>query len=229
MTAQGKKTNRVQALLIAQSGPLNGERWVLKDITVIGRDPGCSIVLVDRQVSRYHARVSIEGERVALEDLGSKNGTFLDNVQLTEPVMLHDGDIFSVALIQQFVYLSSDATLPLDLPVRVSKEKWGKLFVDTRSRRIWLGDKELDPPLSVPQFRLLQEVYNRPGQVVARQELEVAVWGDEGAVGISDQALDALIRRLRDRLAEIDPVHQYLVTIRGHGIRFENAQKEDSG
>lgn len=213
---------RAQAIIIAQSGPLNGEKWVLKDVTVIGRDPGCTIMLVDRQVSRFHARLSINGDQVTLEDLGSKNGTFLDTTQLCEPVILHDGDVFSIALMQQFVYLSSDATLPLDLPVSINREKWGKLFIDTRSRRIWLGEKELDPPLSVPQFRLLQEVYNRPGQVVTRDELEVAIWGDKGAIGISDQAMDALIRRLRDRLTELDPDHQYLVTIRGHGIRFDN-------
>ena len=37
-----------------------------------------------------------------------------------------------------------------------------------------------------------------------------------------DQALDALIRRLRDRLAEADPGHEYVVTVRGHGLRLEN-------
>jgi DNA-binding response OmpR family regulator len=41
-------------------------------------------------------------------------------------------------------------------------------------------------------------------------------------VGISEQALDALIRRLRDRLAEIDPTQQFLITVRGHGLRLDN-------
>ena len=35
-------------------------------------------------------------------------------------------------------------------------------------------------------------------------------------------ALDALIRRLRDRLASLDPTHQYIATVRGHGIRLDN-------
>jgi len=48
------------------------------------------------------------------------------------------------------------------------------------------------------------------------------IWGDDKAVGVSEQALDALVRRLRDRLYLFDPTHDYLVTVRGHGIRLDN-------
>ena len=48
------------------------------------------------------------------------------------------------------------------------------------------------------------------------------IWGDEKAVGVSEQALDALVRRLRDRLSQYDQDHEYLVTVRGHGIRLDN-------
>ncbi|HBF40900.1 MAG TPA: hypothetical protein DDW19_03760 [Anaerolineaceae bacterium] len=58
--------------------------------------------------------------------------------------------------------------------------------------------------------------------MVQRDELISAIWEDESASGVSEQALDALIRRLRDRLAEVDPNHQYIVTVRGHGLRLEN-------
>ncbi len=211
-----------QPVLIGQSGPLNGLRWVVSEVLIIGRDSGCDIVIPDRQVSRFHARLSLEGEKAILEDLSSKNGIFINNEQIKEPVTLNDGDLFSVAYIQQFVFLSSDATLPLEQVGSARKERWGKLYMDARSRRVWIGDKEIDPPLSVPQFRVLQILYSQPGQVVSRQELEVVVWGDEGAIGISEQALDALIRRLRERIASLDPDHQYLVTLRGHGVRLEN-------
>jgi hypothetical protein len=209
-------------VLIGQSGPLNGLRWVISEVLIIGRDSGCDIVIPDRQVSRFHARLSIEGEKTLLEDLSSKNGTFLNNEQIKAPSLLNDGDMFSVAYIQQFAFLSSDATLPLEQIGSTRKDRWGKLYMDLRSRRVWVGDKEIDPPLSVPQFRVLQLLYSQPEQVVTRQELEVAVWGDEGAIGISEQALDALIRRLRERIASLDPDHHYLVTLRGHGVRLEN-------
>lgn len=219
------QTENKQGILIAQSGPLNGERWAIKDVTIIGRDPSCNIVVPDRQVSRFHAKVSIDADGPLLEDLGSKNGSFINEKQMTEPVILHDGEMFSVAMVQQFVYLNSDATLPLEPLANRRKDRWGMIFMEFRSRRVWVGDTEIDPPLSVPQFRLLQMLYNHPGQVISRQELEVEVWGDEGAVGISEQALDALIRRLRERINAIDPKHQFIVTIRGHGVRLENPKE----
>ena len=48
------------------------------------------------------------------------------------------------------------------------------------------------------------------------------VWEDEEASGVSEQALDALVRRLRTRLQEFDPKHDYIVTVRGYGLRLEN-------
>lgn len=215
-------TGGKQPVLIGQSGPLNGLRWVVSEVLIIGRDSGCDIVVPDRQVSRFHARLSVEGEKTILEDLSSKNGTFINNEPIKGSIPLSDGDIFSIAFIQQFAFLSSDATLPLEQVGSARKDRWGKLYMDVRSRRVWVGDREIDPPLSVPQFRLLQILYSQPSQVVTRQDLEVAVWGDEGAVGISEQALDALIRRLRERIASLDLEHQYLITLRGHGVRLEN-------
>jgi len=58
--------------------------------------------------------------------------------------------------------------------------------------------------------------------VVSRHDLIVAVWGEEHAYEVSNQALDALVRRLRDRIGEADDTFQYIVTVRGHGLRLEN-------
>jgi DNA-binding winged helix-turn-helix (wHTH) protein len=57
---------------------------------------------------------------------------------------------------------------------------------------------------------------------VPRDELIRKIWEEEESSGVSDQALDALIRRLRDRLMEFDDSHQYIVTVRGHGTRLDN-------
>jgi DNA-binding winged helix-turn-helix (wHTH) protein len=94
--------------------------------------------------------------------------------------------------------------------------------VDARSRRVWLGDKELVPPLSFPQFRLLQILYEQQGEVVERQDLINYIWGEEESIGVSEQAFDALVRRLRERLAAIDSSHVFIITVRGHGLRLEN-------
>jgi hypothetical protein len=212
-------------LLIAQAGPLNGQRWILKGDVLVGRDDSCNVVIQNRQVSRYHARFLNLPQGVQLEDLGSKNGTHINGKQIVEPIFLQDGDIIQIAYAQQFIYMSSDSTIPLDLTPEKAGEKvqlHRQLRLEKRSRRVWIDDIELLPPLSVSQYQLLELLYDNPGRVVARAELIQTVWGKEDAVGISEQALDALIRRLRERLASINSTHQFLITVRGHGLRLDN-------
>ncbi len=214
--------------LVAQTGPLNGQRWTVQKILLVGREESCDILIPSRQVSRFHARFTPSIEGTLLEDLDSKNGTHRNGENITEPVLLQDGDVVQIALAQQFVYLSSDATLPLEASLSAAAglaPVETRLKLDKRSRRVWVVDKELDPPLSVAQFQLLDLLYDRQGRVVSRSELIEQVWGEEDAVGVSEQALDALIRRLRDRLAALDPIHTYIMTVRGHGLRLDNPPK----
>lgn len=207
-----------QPMLVAQEGPLQNQRWSLGRTVVLGRDSGCDIVIPDRQVSRYHARITPTKEGMILEDLGSKNGTHCNGTVLTAPVVLQDGDTVQVALAQQFQFLTSDATMPL----AEGAGRPGRLMMDARSRRVWINQQLLVPPLSAQQFKLLLTLYENQGQVIGRADLVAAVWGEEQSAGVSDQALDALIRRLRDRLAALDPIHHYIDTVRGHGVRMDN-------
>jgi DNA-binding response OmpR family regulator len=47
------------------------------------------------------------------------------------------------------------------------------------------------------------------------------VWGKE-TPWVTEQAFDALVRRLRERINQIDPDYDYIVTVRGHGLRLVN-------
>lgn len=213
-----KNSSEEYPLLVAQEGPLKGQRWPLSQTIVLGREASCDVVVSDRQISRFHARITPTTEGVILEDLGSKNGTHLNGIPLTGPVVLQDGDLVSVAMAQQFLFLTSDATMPL----LEGTAQVGRLLMDQKSRRVWVNQQQLVPPLSAQQFKLLWLLYESNGQVVSRPDLVSTVWGDDQAAGVSDQALDALIRRLRDRIAALDPTHQYIDTVRGHGIRLDN-------
>jgi len=210
-------------VLIGQSGPINGQRWTITKTMVIGRDASCDIVIPDRQISRFHANLMPAANGTILEDLGSKNGTYCNGQKVETSVMLADGDLVQMALVQHFVFLSSESTLPLDASqLPVGQKRTGKLHFDNRSRRVWIGQNEVIPPLSASQLRLLQLLYEQEGAVVSRDELIAKVWGADEAVGVSDQAFDALVRRLRQRLSSIDPEHNYITTLRGYGVKFDN-------
>jgi DNA-binding response OmpR family regulator len=212
-------------ILIAQSGPVTGQRWSLsKPEAIIGRDPACDIVIPDRQVSRRHARLRRVAAGFELEDLGSKNGTHINGTRITETHVLQDGDLIQVALVAKLAYVGSDATVPLRIETTAAGDvvSVGRLRLDVASRRVWLGEQEIDPPLSVPQFRFLELLYQHPGQVCSREDVIQAVWPEASGAGVSEQAIDALVRRVRDRLAELDPGFQYIVTVRGHGFRMDN-------
>jgi DNA-binding winged helix-turn-helix (wHTH) protein len=69
--------------------------------TILGRDPDATAFIDHTSVSRRHARIVIGGESATVEDLQSKNGTFLGGRRLDAPAALADGDelkIGSVAM-----------------------------------------------------------------------------------------------------------------------------------
>jgi len=216
-------------LLLAYEGPLGGMSWPIDRHLMIGRESTCDIVIDDRQVSRRHAEIKIDDQHeISVDDLDSKNGTYVNGVMIDRGKKLHDGDEVKIALIQRFVFVSSDATIPLeDFPVeKKSGTKEKRLLIDLNARRVWIGDSELSPPLSVSQYDLLQLLYKNEGTVVERREIIDTVWGGEEAIGVTDQAIDALVRRLRYRLKKVDPTHEYIITVRGVGFMFENASYE---
>ena len=82
-----------RSLLIAESPDgLRGREFLISGEAVIGRAPGCAIVISDDFASAHHARVFDRGGRVWVEDLRSTNGTRLNGQPLRRPVQLRPGD-----------------------------------------------------------------------------------------------------------------------------------------
>ena len=59
---------------------------------LLGRDPDNAVAIDDATVSRHHARIVIDGGRARLEDLASKNGSWLGGRRIAAPELLSDGD-----------------------------------------------------------------------------------------------------------------------------------------
>ncbi len=210
-------------ILITRDGDIqHPQQWVLsKDEMIIGRGDECDIVLPVRQISRQHVRISRDGEAYYASDLESKNGTWVNGEPLKDRRRLYDGDEIHIALAVRLQYIGTGATAPL--PFQIPPSLGGALRLDQEARRVFVGDSEINPPLSPPQYRLLELLVNNPGRICTRDEVVETVWPDVVGEGVSEQAIDALVRRLRDRLAEADPGRQFIVTVRGHGFRLDNA------
>lgn len=206
-------------MLFIKEGQLAGQSWILdQDVVIIGRGTDCEIFLPERPVSRHHARIERRNQGYVLIDLGSKNGTYVNGQEISQPCLLQDGDEVQIALCVKLSFVGAEATVPLSFEGVAG----GPVRIDKGTRRVWVRGQELDPPLSPAQYRLLELLVDADGQVVSRDEVVRTVWPDDIEAGISEQAIDALVRRLRDRLAEVAPDHQYIVTVRGHGFRLDN-------
>jgi pSer/pThr/pTyr-binding forkhead associated (FHA) protein len=85
-----------QHQLIMRSGPTPGAAFMLEgDQITIGRDPNNEITINDAEISRRHARLTYQGGKYILEDLGSTNGTFVNGQRLAGPRVLKPGEVVS--------------------------------------------------------------------------------------------------------------------------------------
>ena len=217
-----ERSHNNNPLLVMYKGALAGTRWPVSGESVtMGRAEDCEVVLPEREVSRHHARIERDAAgRYVLRDLGSRNGTSVNGQPVRGlPYRLRDGDEIELANVLQIGFVAGDATLPLADIGLDATDLSDILQINNAARQVSLGREILDPPLSPAQFVLLETLVAASGNVITREEAVHTVWPD-AAGGVTDQALDALIYRLRERLSELDADHNYVATVRGHGFRF---------
>lgn len=104
---------RRQAVAAAKLVWQAGEAPLFKGRNIIGRDADSAVRVDDRTISRHHAVIVISDNRATLEDLDSKNGTFIDGNRVKAPADLHDGavvEVGSVRLVYQEISTLSTAT-----------------------------------------------------------------------------------------------------------------------
>jgi DNA-binding response OmpR family regulator len=206
-----------QPMLILEDGLQEPAYWILdREIIRLGRWPDNDIVLPDRRVSRHHAEIRRVGSNLLLQDRGSTNGTFVNGARIAEPYTLQDGDRIQIAPRFQLRFLDQSSTAQVDIALH----DFPRIELVAQERLVSLADRQVE--LSSAQFRLLTVLRDNEGRVVSRGEIVREVWPEQDASGITDEAIDALVRRLRDRLAQLDRDHMYVQTVRGHGFKFAN-------
>lgn len=67
-----------------------------RDEMVIGRHPDCQIIVDEGAISRRHARIYVQNGQHLIEDLQSRNGTYVNNRMIQQPIRLFDGDLITI-------------------------------------------------------------------------------------------------------------------------------------
>ncbi len=81
-------------IIEAETGPLAGLSFAVRRPLVLGRALECDLAIVSPHVSRQHARLELEGEHLSVEDLGSSNGTLVNDERLVGRRLLrHDDEL----------------------------------------------------------------------------------------------------------------------------------------
>ena len=91
-------TRQASALRLCVIAPSErrGDSYHVGDEVTLGRAPGCGVSVPDATVSQLHARLFRRDGKLYLEDLGSTNGTFLNEARVSGPVPLKRGDRIKV-------------------------------------------------------------------------------------------------------------------------------------
>lgn len=98
---------RIPTLLITQDGDANQQlRFATAEVT-LGRHPSCEWVLADETVSSRHARLVFHHDHWWLEDLASRNGTFLNGDALHAPVVLTSQDHIRCGQVSFTLYIEA--------------------------------------------------------------------------------------------------------------------------
>ncbi len=96
----------------------NGTTVVLSGVILVGRKPPATVLLTEGQPSRRHAQLTVSAEGVTIEDLGSANGTFVNDRRIDAKVLLKGGDRvrFDIEEYQFLVQAPADADRTLMRP-----------------------------------------------------------------------------------------------------------------
>ncbi len=92
MDIENPKTEKPKLSPLALSAVQSGEQYDVGQETLIGREIECNISLNSPHVSRYHAKIVVDGDGASIEDLNSSNGTYVNGhrIQARTPISIGD-------------------------------------------------------------------------------------------------------------------------------------------
>ena len=182
--------------LQVMNGTTTGRLYQLdKEITIVGRNPDCDIVLGPKSVSRKHAVIVRKLAGYELKDLGSTRGTYIDGQKLSQPVFLRDGNAiqmgevllnFSSRLVQiEEGDEQSTVFAAIDV-LNQSDKNFPMVKPEAKFRALRLIGQELGGTLVLTE--VLERIFNSLFEIFPRAE--------RGFVLLKDEASGALLPQI---------------------------------
>lgn len=197
---RGSRTHRLGAALIR-----------------IGRGEDNEIAIPSAHISLHHLEITWDGETHIARDLGSKNGTLVNDERLVMPRLLRDGDrvvLPGVAL----VYQRADRTATFTLHAGGPGPAGGGLVVDRVRGEIRVDGRAIETTRK--EYQALLALDARRGCLVSKDDFASLVWPENNGI-TSDESIEQLISRLRHKIEHTPSQPRHLVTVRGLGYRLE--------
>ncbi len=184
------------------------EHFLTQEITRLGRAVDNEIVIISKRASREHAHIRRDNRHIFLDDLGSTNGTYLNDERVLGSIKLRDGDKIAIGEIK-FILRDPDSTS--------QETPFPELNVDLEAGVIRLNRRIVE--LSPKEFSLLVYLDKNRNKVCSKDEIGRTVWS-EYQTGIFDYQIENLIRRLRTKIEEDPNTPVLLMTVRGLGYKL---------
>lgn len=170
-TASSKKpVDDPQLLAEAVLVSSQGQEVYLSKIQVvqIGRQEGCELVLKDSSISRRHAEISYANERYVLRDLGSTNGTYVNDVRLAKDklALLKNGDVLRFGTVTTVTYT-----------VKIREIDAGSSMLGKQHHSIVEGEQGPDYTISLPSQQTVSQrpKFNTEGTLSLPEATDVIV------------------------------------------------------
>ena len=166
------------------SGKYQGGEFPLRadqQVVVIGRSTELDMVLVEDMVSRKHARISVEGGRITIEDLGSTNGTFV-NGEKVKQARLKEGDRILIGTSILKLVTQGSGTQAVDALAAKARllEAGAQASRTSATRASFMAGKIDEIPL--PDLLQLFHTSKKGGVLVVKAEREGRIYLRQGRV-----------------------------------------------
>lgn len=203
---------------------------------VAGAAAACDVPLgqflpphVLRTVSRQHFKIARVAEgSYTLQDLGSRNGTWLNGTPLVPavPVFVQDGDLVTLAGHSAFPIeiCAGDLhrTEPFDLPDEgTAPNSTGLLHRSAEGEFIVDGALMPHEALTALEYRLLDYLYESSGRLCGYDELARHVWDCQQKGSVQNNTIAKTVSNLRKKLDEFAPGsgRRHIQTVHGRGVK----------